>query len=618
MTIETDCSASGASPAHSLPPRSMNGAPRGSAAVPACGAHGLAHLRTALARWPVSMGMVAFLCVMGAASAPALAGPPRLAATPPMGWNDWAHYQCDFTARTILANARELVRSGLAARGYDTVTIDDCWMLKTRDRHGNLQPDPARFPHGMRPVAHAIHALGLKFGIYEDAGYATCGGFAGSGVPQGGGRPHFLADAKLFASWGVDYLKLDGCNVYAAKGESQNAAYRAAYRAEHLALERVGRPIVFSESAPAYFQGTPDWYDVLSWVRGYGQLWREGSDIEIFDRKDPDRSRFASVMWNYEYNLQLGRFQTPGNWNDSDFIIGGDRGVTLAESRSQLSLWAMMSAPLILSSNLDKLSRAALAILGNRAVIGVDQDALGRMATLVRRDASHDVLMKPLTGGRFAVAVLNRSPGRLRIGLSPRELGFRGGACRFETHELWTNARNRALSTLRATIAAHDTAMWTIRPDARCGVPAEIGTITRILPDVPRGHRDAESYTLCLATPGKVERCAGTRKEAWTLGPTDTLRAAGECLAQSGDRAVVQACGASLSDRWRYTVLGNLINEGSQRCLTGLRSGTTTVVACQHNAASQIWSLPGGGMAREVDAPRMALGAHPMPGAGRR
>src|SRR6185437_1177882 len=115
----------------------------------------------------------------------------RLAMTPPMGWNDWAHYQCNFTAATILANARALVRTGLASRGYDTVTIDDCWMLKVRDGHGDLQPDPARFPHGMPAVAAAIHSLGLRFGIYEDAGSDTCGGFAGSGSPPGGGEPHF-------------------------------------------------------------------------------------------------------------------------------------------------------------------------------------------------------------------------------------------------------------------------------------------------------------------------------------------------------------------------------------------------------------------------------------------
>jgi alpha-galactosidase len=187
-----------------------------------------------------------------------------LAATPPMGWNDWAHYECRFNAQTILDNAKALVKTGLAARGYNTVTIDDCWMRKARDAHGNLQPDTARFPQGMAAVAKAVHGMGLKFGIYEDSGYLTCGGFAGSGTVNGGGRDYFLQDAKLFASWGVDYLKLDGCNLYVPKGGSMNAVYRKAYAAEHAALQQIHRPIVFSESAPAYFQGTPDWYNVLS------------------------------------------------------------------------------------------------------------------------------------------------------------------------------------------------------------------------------------------------------------------------------------------------------------------------------------------------------------------
>ncbi|MGA9369952.1 MAG: glycoside hydrolase family 27 protein, partial [Steroidobacteraceae bacterium] len=352
-------------------------------------------------RWGVTLLAAVLLASIaawaGSDARAATAG--RLAATPPMGWNDWAHYQCDYTAATIVANARALVRTGLAARGYDTVTIDDCWMQKTRDSQGNLQPDPRLFPQGMKPVATAIHALGLKFGIYEDAGSETCGRFAGSGEPQGGGNAHFLADARLFASWGVDYLKLDGCNVYVRKGQSANDAYRAAYRAESVALAQVGRPIVFSESAPAYFQGQPAWYDVLSWVRGYGQLWREGTDMANYHTKNPPRTRFASVLWNYSYNLPLGRFQTPGNWNDPDFIIGGDVGMTLAESRSQLALWAMMSAPLILSSDIDRLTPAAVHILGNRAVLAVDQDPLGRMATLLRRSASSDVLIKPLRDG---------------------------------------------------------------------------------------------------------------------------------------------------------------------------------------------------------------------------
>ncbi len=515
-----------------------------------------------------------------------------LAATPPMGWNDWAHYQCGYTAKTILANARALVRTGLAARGYDTVMIDDCWMLKTRDGHGDLQVDPRLFPDGMRPVAAAIHALGLKFGIYEDAGYATCGGFAGSGSPRGGGKPHFLADARLFASWGVDYLKLDGCNVAVPRGESKEAAYRAAYRAESVALARAGRPIVFSESAPAYFQGTPDWYDVLRWVRGDGQLWREGTDVQIYDPKQPSLSRFASVLWNYGYNLQLARFQKPGNWNDADFIIGGDRGMTLQETRSQLALWAMMSAPLILSSDLDALSSAAIAILGNRAVLAVDQDPLGRMATLVRRSASMDLLLKPLQGGDYAVAVLNRSPAVLHIRLVPRDLGFDSRSCRLEVQSLWTGTVRASVAVLGAAVSALDTEIWRIRPAASCGTPVRIGAITRIVPNVPDNRQDALDHTRCLAAPGRVRECRGTRAESWRIAPNGVLRSGRQCLTQIGERAVLAQCRAGRDQRWRYGLLGNLINEASRHCLTGPTSGRLAVRACGHNLASQIWSLP--------------------------
>jgi alpha-galactosidase len=515
----------------------------------------------------------------------------RLAVTPPMGWNDWAHYQCDFTASTILANARALVRTGLAARGYDTVTIDDCWMLKDRDSRGNLQPDPRRFPHGMRPVAAAIHALGLRFGIYEDAGPATCGGFAGSGSPGGGGEPHFQADAKLFAAWGVDYLKLDGCNVHPDKGAAGSAAYRAVYRAEHRALEQAGRPMVFSESAPAYFQGTADWYDVLCWARSYGQLWREGTDMEDYDPRQPNRARFGSVLWNYDYNLQLGRFQKPGNWNDADFIIAGDGGMTPAESRSQLALWSMMSAPLILSSDLDRLSPAALAIIGNQAVLSVDQDPLGVMATLERRSPSSDVLMKPLRNGDYAVAVLNRSSAAVHVHLLPGELGF-GATCRLDVHDLWNGARHASLVALDAEIGAHDTNIWKVRPAHGCGIPARIGVITRIVPQVPQMPEDVADYTRCLAAPGTAKSCAGTASETWRIMPDGALRSGHECLTQTRGRAALAKCRSTDTQRWRYTLPGNLINRASHLCLTAPTSGELVLQACGHNLASQIWTLP--------------------------
>ncbi|MBC3840060.1 glycoside hydrolase family 27 protein [Streptacidiphilus sp. 4-A2] len=242
-----------------------------------------------------------------------------LAVTPPMGWNDWAHYQCGYTESTILQNAEALVSSGLAAKGYNTVTIDDCWMESSRDSNGNLVANPTTFPDGMAYVGAQLHSMGLKFGIYEDAGTSTCGGYAGS-------WNHWQQDADLFASWGVDYLKLDGCNLPSVSGQTEEQTYQSAYSQMSAALKASGRDIVFSESAPAYFQGTTDWDTVLGWVGQYGQLWREGSDIQTYDASSPSTSRWNSVLTNYGYNNPIHRYESPGNWDDPDFLIAGTPG----------------------------------------------------------------------------------------------------------------------------------------------------------------------------------------------------------------------------------------------------------------------------------------------------
>jgi alpha-galactosidase len=533
----------------------------------------------------------------------AAAGEKPLAPTPPMGWNDWAHYQCGFTADTILDSARALVSTGLAALGYDTVTIDDCWMLKDRDAKGSLQTDPKRFPNGIKPVADAIHGMGLKFGIYEDSGSETCGRYAGSGQPQGGGEAHFLEDARLFASWGVDYLKLDGCNVYVPPGEDQEQAYRMAYAAQHEALQQVDRPIVFSESAPAYFQGTPEWYDVLSWVGKYGQLWREGSDIATyhahpipaqFRRRFPQRTRYQSMLWNYSYNLPLGRFQKPGNWNDADFIIAGDIGMSLPESRTQMALWSMMSAPLILSSDLAKLSPQAIAIVGNKDLIAIEQDPLGRMATLVRRTPQMDVLFKQLSSGDGAVAAANHSDAAVKVEVTSADLGFAATGCKLDARDLWSGKEQSAAS-LQAEVASHDAIIWRVHPSAECGTPARTGTITMIT--AVRRNRDFENYARCLAAPGSVAACAGTEAEKWTVTEDGALQSSGgECLAVVNGKPVMQACSPVSAQKWRYTLQGNLVNNGNLQCLTAAgpesEPQSLEMQVCGHNLATQIWSLP--------------------------
>ncbi len=511
-----------------------------------------------------------------------------------MGWNDWAHYQCGYTAQTILDNAHALASTGLAARGYKLVSIDDCWMAKNRDADGNLQADPQRFPNGIKPVVDEVHKLGLIFGIYEDAGSLTCVGNAGSGRPQGGGPDHFLQDARLFASWGIDLLKLDNCNVYVAPGETEEHAFHVAFTAEHQALESAGRTMMFSECAASVFLGTPERYAVLSWGKPYGQLFREGTDIANFHASNPDRPRFNSVLWNYDYNLPLGRFQGAGHWNDPDFILAGDGGMSLAESRSQMTLWSMMSAPLILSSDVAKLTPQALEIVGNKAVLAIDQDPLGQMATLVRRTPEMDILIKRLADGDSAIAVLNRAEAPLKIDLHPAELGFAASSeCSLDAKDLWSGKEQSSVSTLHAEVASHDTVVWRIKSSSGCGTPSRTGTIT-LANNLKNRPRSPQPYSHCLAAPGSIEECTGGSNESWTSTPQGLLRSGDKCLGVVEGMPVLQDCSPASAQSWHYTLEGNLINNGSLQCLTAAPENGRQLLEmqeCGHNLA-QIWSLP--------------------------
>src|SRR5690606_19781702 len=129
----------------------------------------------------------------------------QLARTPPMGWNSWNHFGCNINEQIVREVAEAMVRSGMRDAGYEYVIIDDCWQGE-RDSLGFIQPDPERFPSGMKALADYIHSLGLKFGIYSDAGDRTCAGRPGS-------RGHEYQDALTYARWGVDYLKYDWCHT---------------------------------------------------------------------------------------------------------------------------------------------------------------------------------------------------------------------------------------------------------------------------------------------------------------------------------------------------------------------------------------------------------------------
>jgi len=414
-----------------------------------------------------------------AAAAPASARPgaaaataqyPNLAPTPPMGWNDWSYYQCGETEQNVLANAKALVTSGLAAKGYNTVTIDDCWMAPNRDANGNLVANPTTFPDGMAYVGKQLHAMGLKFGIYEDAGTSTCGGYPGS-------MGHWTEDADLFASWGVDYVKLDGCNVPDYPGENDEQSYYTAYSAMSSALLKSGRPMVFSISAPAYFQGTSDWDTVIKWSAQLGNLWREGADTAL--GQESGAAKWDAITYNYGYNVGLADLQSPGRWNDPDFLLAGDSGLTQDEIQSQVALWSMMAAPLISSTDLTKLSAGALAALGNQAVIAVDQDPLGLQGRLVQQGTGYNVLSKPLTGGDRAVALFNSSDSAQTVTTSAATAGFGSGSS-FLLKNLETGAVTQTTGTISVDVPPHGTAIFRVSPGGKPATTRKVQPSTAI------------------------------------------------------------------------------------------------------------------------------------------
>ncbi|MCU1681471.1 MAG: Alpha-galactosidase [Amycolatopsis sp.] len=396
----------------------------------------------------------------------------QLTRTPPMGFNDWAGFECNsrLNEKLFTDTADQIVKLGLDKLGYNYVNIDDCWMQHDRDALGNLQVDATRFPHGMKWLGDYIHSKGLKFGTYEDAGYKTCQGAAGS-------YGHFQADADLYASWGIDYLKLDYCyqptDAFPGKTDSQVA--QIVYHQASEALLNTGRPIVFSESAPAYVCCTgKDFTDELKWLPDEGQLWRFGSDI--YDA-------WASVLQNYgEANTPgLPAHGGPGHWNDADMLEIGNGGMTTAEYQSQFNVWAEMASPLLLSTDLSKLTPEQVAVVSNRDVIAVDQDKLGVQGKIVQSGTGYDVLSRPLANGDVAVTLFNKGDTAKTISTNGKTVGL--GSAPFTLKDLVSKKVTTSAGTIAANVAPHGTVMYRISKHASPGAaPSVAVTISNPTP----------------------------------------------------------------------------------------------------------------------------------------
>jgi alpha-galactosidase len=333
-----------------------------------------------------------------------------------MGWNSWNHFAGKVNDADVRAAADALVSSGMRDAGYIYVNIDDTWQGK-RDAQGVLHAN-SKFPD-MKALADYVHSKGLKLGIYSSPGPKTCAGYEGS-------YGHEAQDAKMYAEWGIDYLKYDSCSfgdiMKKESGGNREKAFaiqEAAYKKMHNALVATGRPIVFSLCQYGEFH-------VWEWgTQVGGNLWRTTGDI------NDHYSRMAEIGFS---QAGLSKFAGPGHWNDPDMLEIGNGGMKEEEYRQHMTLWVILAAPLLAGNDLSKMTPQTLALLTNKEVIAVDQDPLGRQGDRVWAQGPSEIWTKPLSGGAKAIALFNRADSDEPITLSLKDVGVSDHA---KLRDLW-------------------------------------------------------------------------------------------------------------------------------------------------------------------------------------
>ena len=356
-----------------------------------------------------------------------------LAKTPPMGWNSWNKFQSGITDAIVRKMADAMVTSGMRDAGYTYLNIDDTWE-GVRDEKGNLGSNK-KFPD-MKALADYIHSKGLKFGIYSSPGPRTCADYPGS-------YGHEQQDANTFAAWGVDFLKYDWCG---ARMIYNTPDLQPVYQKMGDALLATGKPIVYSLCE--YGDG-----HVERWgAKTGGNLWRTTGDI---------RDAWSSMRANIERQAPTASFAGPGHWNDPDMLEVGNGGMTDAEYRTHMSLWAITAAPLLAGNDIRSMTPAIKETLLNREAIEIDQDSLGKQAT-PRKQGTLETWVKPLADGSVAIAVVNLGPAEAEAVVNAADLGIEKKVV--SARDLWAHkdvSFPEGIYTQK--IASHDVLMLRIK-----------------------------------------------------------------------------------------------------------------------------------------------------------
>ncbi len=366
-----------------------------------------------------------------AQSAPANAAIPL----PPMGWSSWNSFSNTVDSQIVMDQAKAMISTGMAKAGYRYVNIDEGWWIGDRDADGSFVVDPKAWPAlapgeragDMANIVRYIHGLGLKAGIYTDAGYAGCSMYPdlGPAYQHAGSEGHYEQDFLQFAKWGFDYVKVDWCGGDKEKLDPA-VQYAEIARAIALAEAATGHPLYFSICE---WGNNSPW----TWAPNVGgvaaDIWRTSGDIVapiVPHHKFSGRlASFPGVLSNFDQGVHPEAEHT-GFYNDPDMMVIGMPGLSDAQNRVHMSLWAISAAPLLVGADLTTMSDSTLATLTNPDVLAIDQDSLGLQGIKVASYGDGlEVWSKALaTPGERAVLLLNRTGDPASIKVNWSDLGL--------------------------------------------------------------------------------------------------------------------------------------------------------------------------------------------------
>jgi alpha-galactosidase len=399
------------------------------------------------------LGILVALAVIGnlLPQPKAHAAQPPVAERPVMGYNTWYEFGAAITEAKVLSQASLLVKTGLAAPGYNTVVIDDGWQGTKTGHRGStaaLVQNTTTFPHGMMWLARQLHGMGLKFGVYTAIGANTCtdhGGLAGS-------FGHYAQDAATFKLWGADFVKVDSCKGLPA---GTSATQLTAYFAQFGAYIRA-KGMTYSEELPVLMPAGSQYITAVAKSSQFANMWRVAPDESPLN---PER---VTVIGGLLASLPLYPYARFNHWNDLDLLVPGNPdahpfGWTLAQEQSQVAVWAQEASPLILSTDIAKLSAAELAMLKNPHIVNIDQS--GSQAPVWTTHGHVTAVVKGADGG-MSLLLANTGTGTASAAFTLPEVHVNKASA--SILNVWTGATGMT-GGIRITLPPGGTALYILK-----------------------------------------------------------------------------------------------------------------------------------------------------------